>query len=345
MADFRSFVTKHARQARRDGLRTALGRAGAQAGLRAASEVRRLLYGPGRRIWTDEWDICIVLDATRWDQWRFVTKSIPWVPPGGSGWSVGSSSPEWYARTFDPAVVPDERVGIVTANPFAAKPADRMDILRHTPLHENPAVDYVDYVFEESWGCEVEGGYLDVTHPATVTDRAWRAWRDWDVDQLVVHYMQPHLPFRSHPEWFGRRGDLDRFGEPGVANDPGPYQGDNKEIWKRVRDGERPLNEVWSAYCDNLDWALEHVRRLQVAVDGRLLVTSDHGNGLGEWGIWSHPPGMQIAALRRVPWVPVRGGAVGELESVCYVDHTASDRSIGVDEQLTALGYVEGGSP
>lgn len=331
MPNVAAFARKHAYRARTQGVRPAAREATAEAAMYVYGHVHDRLYDQGRLIWDDDWDICCVVDACRWDCWNAVVDGEQW-PTGEYAWSAGSASPEWYGETFQPDVLPDEQIGLVTANPFASKPSERMPKLLQgaTPVHEQLA--YCDYVFEDSWGCDVDSGYLDVTHPGDVTARAFSAWQSHGLDRLVVHYMQPHLPFRARPEWFATRENLDDFGEGRK-----PYASGGKEIWKQVRDGERERAEVWDAYCDNLQWVLDDIDRLRTSVDARMLVTSDHGNGLGEWGVWSHPPKCPIPAVRKVPWVFVD----------CYADQEFQPRdeaNSGVEKsteaKLKALGYL-----
>lgn len=295
------------------------------------------VFSHGRLIWEDDWDICLVVDACRWDLWQEVADGN-W-PTGGCGWSVGSASPEWYGQTFDPENLPDERIGVVTANPFASKPSDRMPeyLGEGTPIHRHD-LEFVDYIFEDSWGCEVGGGYIDVTHPAAVTNRAFDAWTNHDLDRLVVHYMQPHIPFRAKPEWFAKRENLQHFGEPDLdAIEPQEDGGGNVEVWKEIRNGTRTREEVWEAYRDNLEWVLGDIDRLRTAVDADLLITSDHGNAIGEWGLWSHPPGFHTPQLRRVPWVHVEATQEAPFERVDGGLEVTEERD--VEEQLEALGY------
>lgn len=337
MPDVRRFIDKHRETAAERGVDVAVRNALLEAGVWSYSRARDRLVGPGRFIWAEDWDICVVVDACRWDLWLDVVDGTDWppdvasTPPYYSAWSVGSASPEWYGRTFAPEQLPvDESIGVVTANPFAGKPGDV------TPLDEREELDLVDYVFADAWGCEVDGTYLDVTHPAVVTNRAYRAWRRHELDRLVVHYMQPHIPFRSRPEWFGVRENLRTFGEA-VRDGEDPYRDGSVPVWRRVAEGVINVDAVWSAYADNLRWVLEDVDRLRTAVDGSLLVTSDHGNAMGERGLWSHPPGMHIEALRRVPWIRLRGrGAEWQERDVA----SSTAPSIDVDDQLAALGYV-----
>lgn len=337
MPDLISFAQKHVSTAQTRGIRTAIADAAAETAVWAYSQSQGVRNGSGDLIWEDDWDICCVLDACRWDLWMQSTAQEDWLPGRHtadfrSGWSVGSASPEWYGRTFDPDTLPEERIGLVTANPFAAKPTERNRYLGEaTPVQ--PHLDHCDYVFDKSWGCTVDGEYLDVTHPAIVAERAYRAWKTHDLDRLVVHWMQPHLPFRSRPEWFGRRENLQHFGEPDREG--------SKSIWQHLRDGEVGREEVWDAYADNLHWGLDEVRRLQQAVNGTLLITSDHGNGMGEWGIWGHPPSRYTKQLRKVPWIRVEGAGKDQFVPVADREEIdlsgSSDREI--DEQLKALGY------
>jgi len=71
--------------------------------------------------------------------------------------------------------------------------------------------------------------------------------------------------------------------------------------------------------------------------DGRTVVTSDHGNNLGErmpllpMRLYGHPTGIHHPALREVPWAVIDGESVGD-----------GDRQMTVDEeQLRSLGYAD----
>lgn len=332
MPDLITFARKHITTAQRNGSVAGLSAALSEIAIWSYSRAHERILDRERIIWADDWDICIIIDACRYDILIEVAYEYDWLPWNlPAAWSAGSASPEWYGRTFDPDVLPDERVGLVTANPFAAKPAERHPYLRgSTPV--DPRIDYCDYVFRDSWGCKVNDGYLDVTHPAVVTDRAHAAWQNHGLDRLVVHYMQPHIPFRSRPEWFGGRENLRHFGEPDKEG--------GESIWHRLRDGRADRQEVRAAYVDNLRWVLGDIRRLHRAVDAELLLTSDHGNGMGEWGIWSHPPGIHAPCVRKVPWVHLTGEGGGSIESreVDAADEKGDD--LTVDEQLKALGYM-----
>jgi hypothetical protein len=169
--------------------------------------------------------------------------------------------------------------------------------------------------------------------PETVTDHAISAWRERNslgIERLVVHYMQPHEPYRARPEWGSGDSKL-------LENLVDPDQPAGASVWPVLQEGGIEMDEFWEVYKDNLRWALDDVtERLLPNVGGDVVISADHGNALGEWGEWHHPPGAIGPAVRRVPWVPIE----------CEDGHTVDpDVSAGdaaspdVNEQLAALGY------
>lgn len=71
-------------------------------------------------------------------------------------------------------------------------------------------------------------------------------------------------------------------------------------IWRKYgTDGIRRL------YKANLDIVLKFVDRLTEELSGRVVITSDHGELLGERGLWLHPRETDIPMLRNVPWFKV----------------------------------------
>jgi hypothetical protein len=194
---------------------------------------------------------------------------------------------------------------------------------------EDRGLAHLDEVWRDSWGDNDYG--VETADPGTVTDRAMAAWQhreELSMDRMVVHYMQPHMPFRSQPEWFNGWGDVWDFGD--VENQ------DDVDIWLKLRDGQFGPDVFWRAYADNLEWVLEEVRRWADESEATILITSDHGNAKGEWGQWSHPPGSSNPVLRRVPWCIVEGGGDG----VSSEASMGSDADVNVEERLRDMGYI-----
>ncbi len=76
-------------------------------------------------------------------------------------------------------------------------------------------------------------------------------------------------------------------------------------IWSRIKSGEIPLPEAMSLYEENLKAALATVRAICGLLDGRIIITSDHGNLFGEYGLYGHPGGLHVPELVKVPWIEV----------------------------------------
>jgi hypothetical protein len=80
-------------------------------------------------------------------------------------------------------------------------------------------------------------------------------------------------------------------------------------------------------------------------VDGRVAITADHGNLLGEWGLYGHPLSTPVPALITVPWAETTGvDQETRTPAVEPPEPLPVSRVYGEDteaEQLAALGYRE----
>ncbi|QSW97951.1 hypothetical protein [Haloterrigena alkaliphila] len=297
---------------------------------------------PATAIWEREWDVCCVLDGCRLDLMCETAaaghEALPGPEAVDSLWSVGSQSAEWMDRTFAPAYREEmARTAYVTGNPFSSQSCEHILVTSDDVL---PLTDADFGVFHEAWRDDWVDDDISTIPPDSLTDAAiaiWRRREELGIDRVLVHYMQPHAPFRSEPGWFFGAADIEHWGQIDAGDEDAVDASAEEELdledltpeerealeafaeadddddsmndpWLRVRDGDLPFEAVWAAYRDNLEWVLDDVARLLENCDGRVAMTSDHGNALGEYGVWSHPPGTPVPALRRVPWV-VREGA------------------------------------
>jgi len=138
--------------------------------------------------------------------------------------------------------------------------------------------------------------------------------------------MQPHTPLKARPDWFNY--DMDVEGWDGGKDDI-------TTVWTRARRGEIEKAELRDAFQDNLRWVLESVETLRTSVDANIVITSDHGNAFGEYGLWGHPRGVQIPTVRRVPWVEVDGENTNSYSPTVSTEKVSTD----TEDQLSALGY------
>lgn len=253
-------------------------------------------------IWRDDdWDICCILDACRPDVLESVfDMDVKTVLSGAS------MSKPWYELTFRSGTTPElSKVGLISGNPW-------VDIL---------STDDFGYIHFESVQKSIH--HIKTVPPEPLAEHAiqvWRNRRDLNIDRLIVHFMQPHIPFRSRPEWF-----------EGMKED-----GYGAEIYWDLAAGKIPRDEFMEAYADNTKWVLsEGVEPIATNCDGELVITADHSTGLGEWGVYSHPEGIPTKTLQTVPWVRMQATDQGTIEPVIEKRSTEID----TESQLKSLGY------
>ncbi|MGM0606430.1 MAG: hypothetical protein ACQETB_12280 [Halobacteriota archaeon] len=262
----------------------------------------------GTNVYEREWDVLIVLDACRVDLLRSVGDEYDFLGPIDRVESVGSMSKEWMAKTFTDAYAEEvETTAYVTANVFSDRmlAGDRFGVL--------------DEVWRYGW----DEAY-DTVPPRPVTDRAIEVWRTTDVDKMIVHYVQPHHPFLRLDAGF----DAEPFG-PAVSD----------TVVDALRKHKIDAESFWRAYQDNLRLALDDVELLLANLDAdRVAITADHGDALGEWGIYDHPVGCLHPAVRTVPWTVTTGTDRETYEPELEPDRAPTDST--VQRRLRALGYV-----
>jgi hypothetical protein len=108
----------------------------------------------------------------------------------------------------------------------------------------------------------------------------------------------------------------------------------------RVQEGEIPLERARTAYYDELRMVLDDVEVLLSNVDAETaVITADHGEAMGEYGIYGHARGVAINALRVVPWAKTTAVDTGEYEpKETRIDVKAEG---GQTDRLRDLGYLE----
>ncbi|MDL0138354.1 hypothetical protein PNP85_02370 [Halobacterium salinarum] len=259
-----------------------------------------------------EWDMLVVLDACRADVFADVGGGGEYdFDSGGTATSPASTSTEWLTAVLGSAsddALAD--VSYVTGNPYSSRTIDTSRLGGY------------EAVWEYGWD-DAQG----TIPPGPVTDAAIRAGRTHDTDRLIVHYMQPHFPTVFDDDSGGVA--LDDWGDQPMS------------VWEQLRFGRRSVADAWRDYERNLEAVLEDVAVLRSNVDAdRTVLTADHGNAFGEHAIYGHPGGVDVPALREVPWCETTasdertrepsGGRGGSVE--------ATDASV-VDDRLEQLGY------
>lgn len=132
---------------------------------------------------------------------------------------------------------------------------------------------------------------IGVSLPEHVRRDAVTAENLFPEKRKIIHFLQPHRPFI--------RNNLE----------------DKGDVYKLAELGKISQEEVISAYKDNLELVMEHVEELVEEFDGRTVITADHGELLGENGLYGHIAKSDAKALREVPWHLVESPKDLEFES------------------------------
>lgn len=260
-------------------------------------------WSPAIDIWEHQWDTLIVLDACRRDALAAVAPEYDWLPTHIQGvWSPASATWEWMDSVFHEGA-PLEKTHYICGNPNSESHApDRLGGLR------------------EVWRQKTEAS-IGGTPPFLITDHAIDYAREYNPERLIIHYVQPHFP------------SIDRVG----FNDSSTK---TAEEWNWDDPPTDRRERIWESYLNNLRYVLDSVALLRRNLDApRTIITADHGNSFGEWGIWGHPERVPTPQLRRVPWVQIEAtDEQTRLPEVEPLDGTQT--SVTAKERLRELGYL-----
>ena len=277
-------------------------------------------HDPGIDVMSETWDNLLILDACRADSLAALD-----VIDGEFRTVVsrGSSSREFIEANFAGRRLHD--TVLVTANPF-------VEILSDDVFFE---VCYAELF--ERWDDE-----LKTIPPEAVVDAALRMRERHPNKRLLVHFMQPHAPYigPTGQELYERY----EFGvfNPRVMERQG-IDGAHANVREAVRDGPIREAELKQAYAENVRIAADHAKELVDRLDGRSVITADHGEMLGERVLvskrYGHAPGVYTPELRVVPWLVVesdepRHVTEGEPSGFARLDDETRET------RLEALGYL-----
>jgi len=281
----------------------------------------RARHGSGIDVMARDWDNLILLDACRYDY--FAEQNT--IAGGLSAvHSKGGNSMEFIEENFLDRELHD--TVYVTANPHVGKLSE--DIFYTV----NPLLDR----WEENPG---------TVPPSEVVDAAIEANETHGNKRLIVHFMQPHIPYLGPTaEACYERVDIRGY-HPFTNFEEREVEQTTETNWVgAVERGLVSWEESQQAYSETLDIVLEAVGRLQTKLDGKSVVSADHGELLGEQVVpfgkrWiGHPHGLKTEELYTVPWLEIPAEERRD---------TVSEQPIGfnriadetVHDRLRALGY------
>ena len=228
------------------------------------------------RVMEEEWDYLIILDACRYDYFK---KYNNMKGDFKKKISRGSCTLEWLRNNFKKYY---DDVVYVSANPY----------ISNVEFHGFKGFEHffkVEPVWDYGWDKET-----GTVHPRKVVEAALKVRKLYPNKRMIIHFLQPHAPYIGKTKISRREVNI---------NNNTPKDEAIQEIWRLVINGKIPINELKKAYEDNLKLVLKEVQRLIEKLEGKIVVTSDHGECFGEWFVYSHPKGIYIKELVEVPWL------------------------------------------
>lgn len=276
------------------------------------------------KIWSTPWKYLIVLDACRYDYFERIYKE--YLPEGKLEKliSCGWNTPEWLKCVFRGKAHND--IVYISANPYINSKGTMIInsyidsegklVWKFNPRNYIRVYKIID-VWD--WGFNKE---LGTVHPKEVNKAALIAVRLYRLKRFIIHYAQPHYPYlelamrgikikinrrfsdrvKGFIRWrlinlFGKRAGL-KIAEK-IIGPPSP-QRPEEQVARKL--GEQELRRL---YKSNLRIVLKYVARLISRLKEKIIITSDHGELLGEQGLYGHRDYNDVPILFEVPWLEI----------------------------------------
>jgi hypothetical protein len=285
---------------------------------------RRLRGNDGIAVIEEDWDNLIILDACRYDTYtEFVDLPGEYEPVI----SKGGTTTEFLNKNFTEDEYYD--TVYVTANP-------------HVDEHLEGKVHELVSPWRTHW---------DDTHhtvmPDTMAKITAETAKKFPKKRLISHFIQPHRPF------IGPKGKMLETGsgieghrQVALGEEP-DWRGENP--FNRAKRGEIEESTIREAYEENLEIVLDSLEPLLAELEGRTVITADHGNMLSDRfpplpeQSYPHPGGIYLNPLVEVPWHIINPNEtrpiVAESPQLDTFDSNKADDNI-IKDRLNDLGYV-----
>jgi hypothetical protein len=320
----------------------------------------------------EKWDYLIILDACRYD---YFERMYPEYLEGRleKKISVGSCTNEWIRRTFTDYY---DDIVYISANP---------QITIDQPVYGNLAGEHFHKV-HEIWktGWDADSGTVP---PETLTNAAIDIITNTPAGKrFIIHYLQPHAPYlMAEIEPHGHDiGDIntdrtlassDKYPRTsaakkwllkkllGIIKRHRPLSNYHEWILRQVlrmepscamdavrrKYGPKMLQKAYGA---NLACALEQVAVLLKHICGKIVITADHGEFLGEQRQYAHPYGSLDPILIEVPWFTIEKAEkeihpeeITAAQKPPAESHTPTDKTETEQQELIrklkSLGYYD----
>lgn len=161
--------------------------------------------------------------------------------------------------------------------------------------------------------------------PDAVTEEALAAVDQYQNKRIILHYMLPHAPFR------GQVANQVKYGLDGEISN---------NMFSLYRRGLISKQTLERAYIESIEQIENEVKNLLQNLDGKTVVSSDHGENLGEiqHGMMQLGHGNPTTECRIVPWLEMDYDERRNVIEDDPIGINPVDNDI-IGERLAALGY------
>jgi hypothetical protein len=283
-------------------------------------------HGNGVEIMEQDWDTLIILDAARHDVFAQTHELQGEL---SSIISQASTSIDFVRSNFEEKSLSD--TVYVTANGWIEK------------------LDYDPFFYTAKTYTDFESRF-EFYAPQNVFELATNTFENYPNKRYIIHFMQPHVPYlgkvadRLRKQIANNKNvnfrDINNLRQDGEVRS-------SKTIGSLLHAARRDWitdKELREAYVENLKIVLQYVNQIRSQLHGKTIVTSDHGELLGERigplgdKLYGHHGYISSNHLRKVPWMELPY----EERRDIYHDTPINSADIDgqkVEESLRALGY------
>jgi len=272
-------------------------------------------FGDGVNVMKEDWDNLILLDACRYDYFdemnRFEGDLRPVVSQGSNSW-------EFLEQNFEGESFHDTIY--VTANPHVSK------------LSENTFYTVENLL--DRW--EHPPGTVPSEE---VVSASIKIHEEYPNKKLIIHFMQPHDPHLGPTAQEYRERIKDEI--KGWTGSSIEHEGMTET--QAAQRGLISDKEFVQAYKETLSIVLEHVDQLLDELNGKTVISSDHGQMLTKRRpdgkkVYGHPHDLKNKELCVVPWLEITNSCRRSIVSDDPIGYRELEEDI-VNNRLESLGY------
>lgn len=271
-----------------------------------------------------DWDNLILLDACRYD----VLQSI-WDDDIEKVVSVAGRSSGFIEETMNGKEIHD--TVYVSSNPHIEK-----------TLNDGVFHDIIK-TYGDSWEDKRENDHTKF-HPDNVKNIANEVIEKYENKRVIVHFMQPHGPYfgdraKELRNKLVKENNIKFTRLSGKSDD---YDDQYADLMYAAKDGHISKEELNEVYSENLNIVLDYAIELSEDLEGKTVISADHGEKLGNpGGLFSPKYGHNGYApeVRFVPWLELEHNTRKKVVREQPVESEVIDENT-VSEQLEHLGYL-----